>query len=62
MENLVLGPNDRLITADIKDSFVVGEHQYLAKMAPSILTAKDRHLVDGVILFFAPKPGRSKAQ
>ena len=48
---LVLGPSDRLITADVKDFFVVGEHQYLAKMAASILNAKDRHLVDGVILF-----------
>ena len=35
MENLVLGPNGRLITADIKDSFVVGEHQYLTKIAAS---------------------------
>ena len=26
-EKLVLGPNGRLITADVKDFFVVGEHQ-----------------------------------
>ena len=33
-----------------KTSFVVGEHQYLAKMAASILNAKDRNLEE---TFFA---------
>ena len=28
IEKLVLGPDDRLITADVKASFMVGEHQY----------------------------------
>ena len=37
LEKLVVGPNDRVITADVEDFFVVDEHQYLAKMAVSIL-------------------------
>ena len=51
IEKLMLGPNDRLITADVKDFFVVGEHQYLSKMAASILNVKDRNLVGRIILF-----------
>ena len=31
IEKLVLGRGDRSITADVKDFFVVGEHQYFAR-------------------------------
>ena len=51
IEKLVLGRGDRSITADVKDFFVVGEHQYFAKKAASILNAKDRNFVEGIILF-----------
>ena len=47
----MVGPNDRVIRADVKDFFVVDEHQYLAKMAVSILNAMDRHLVERNSLF-----------
>ena len=47
----MVGPNDRVITADVEDFFVVDEHQYLAKMAVSILNAMDRHLVERNSLF-----------
>ena len=47
----MVGPNDRVITADVEDSFVVDEHQYLSKMAVSILNAKDRHVVERNSLF-----------
>ena len=42
---------DRLITADVKDFFEVGDHRYLARMAASILKPKDRNLKERVILF-----------
>ena len=51
LEKLVVGPNDSMITADVEDFFVVDEHQYLAKMAVSILNAKDRHVVERNSLF-----------
>ena len=51
LEKLVVGPNDRVTRADVKDFFVVDEHQYPAKMAVSILNAMDRHLVERNSLF-----------
>ena len=51
IEELELDQEDRLITADVKDFFVVGDHWYLAKMAASILEPKDRNLMERVILF-----------
>ena len=51
IDKLVLGPNDILVTADFKDFSVVGQHQYLAKMAASIWSAKDLHLADQIVLF-----------
>ena len=51
IEELELDQEDRLITADVKDFFVVGDHWYLAKMAASILEPKDRNLIERVILF-----------
>ena len=56
IEKLMLRPNDTLITADVKDFFVVGEHQYLAKMAASILNVKDQKSRRGNHLVFAPDP------
>ena len=50
IEKLVLGPNDRLTTADVKDNFVVVKQKYLAEMAASILNAKDRKFVARIIL------------
>ena len=46
-----LDQEDRLITADVKDFFVVGDHWYLARMAASILEPKERNLIERVILF-----------
>ena len=40
-EELELDQDDRLITADVKDFFVVGDHWYLARMAASILEPMD---------------------
>ena len=51
IEELELDQEDRLITADVKDVFVVGDHWYLARMAASILEPKDKHLIERVILF-----------
>ena len=51
IEELELDQEDRLITADVKDFFVVGDRWYLARMAASILEPKDRHWTVGVILF-----------
>ena len=51
IEELELDQEDRLITADVKDFFVVGDHWYLAKMAASTLEPKDRNLIERVILF-----------
>ena len=46
-----LDQDDRLIIADVNDVFVIGDHWYLAKTAASILEAKDRILIQNVILF-----------
>ena len=51
IEKLELGQEDRLITADVKDFFVVGDHWYLVRMAALILEPKDRNLIERVILF-----------
>ena len=56
IEELELDQEDRLITADVKDFFVVGDTWYLARRAASILEPQDRNLTERVILFFAPKP------
>ena len=48
IEELELDQEDRLITADVKDFFVVGDHWYLARMAASISTG---NLIEKVILF-----------
>ena len=50
IEELELGQEDRLISADVRDFFVVGDHWYLARMAASILEPKDRNLIERVIL------------
>ena len=50
-EELELDQDDRLITADVKDFFVVGDHWYLGRMAASILEPRDRHLTEKAILF-----------
>ena len=50
-EELELDQDDRLITADVKDFFVVGDHWYLARMAASILEPRDWHLTEKAILF-----------
>ena len=51
IEELELDQEDRLITADVKDFFVVGDHRYLARMAASILEPNDRNLIERLILF-----------
>ena len=52
IEELELDQEDRLITADVKDFFVVGDRWYLARrMAASILEPEDRNLTERVILF-----------
>ena len=51
IEELELDQEDRLITADVKDFFVVGDTWYLARRAASILEPKDRNLMKRVILF-----------
>ena len=45
-EELQLDQDDRLITADVNDFFVVGNHWYLARMAASILEPMDRSLIE----------------
>ena len=50
---------DRLITADVKDFFVVSNHWYLARMAATILEPKDRNLIESHSVF-APKPVRGQ--
>ena len=50
IEDLELDQDDRLITADVKDFVVVGDHWYLARMAASILEPKDRNLTEKIIL------------
>ena len=48
---------DRLITADVKDFFVVRDHWHLARMVASILEPEDRNLIERVShSVFAPKP------
>ena len=47
----MVGPNYRVTRADVKNFFVVDKHQYPAKMAVSILNAKDRHVVERNSLF-----------
>ena len=44
IEALELDQDDRLITADVKDFLVVGDHWYLARMTASILEPKGRNL------------------
>ena len=51
IEELELDLDDRLITVDVKDFFVVGDHWNLARMAASILEPKDRNVTEKVILF-----------
>ena len=51
IEELELDQEDRLITADVNDFFVVGDTWYLARRAASILEPKDRNLMKRVILF-----------
>ena len=53
VEELELDQNDRLITADVKDFIVGGDHWYLVRMAASILEHKDRNLIEKVILFYS---------
>ena len=48
IEKEVLGPNDSLFTAGVKDFVVLGKHRDFAKMAASILDGK---FADKVILF-----------
>ena len=57
-EELELDQDDRLITVDVTDFFVVGDHWYLARKAASILEPKDRNLIEKVFLFFSQKPTR----
>ena len=61
IEGLELDQEDRLITADVKDCFLVGDHWYLARMAASILELKDSKEFDreshSVV---APKPVRDQ--
>ena len=56
IEELELDQADRLITADVKDFSVVGDHWYLTRMAASILDPKDRNLIERVILFLLRNP------
>ena len=51
IEELELDQDDRPITADVKDFFVVGDHWDLARVATSILESKDRNLIEKVIQF-----------
>ena len=51
MEDLELDQDDRLITADVKDFFVGGDHWDLARVATSILEPTDKNLIEKVILF-----------
>ena len=51
IEELELDQEDKLITADVKDFCIVGDHWYLARMAASILEPMDRNLTERVILF-----------
>ena len=51
IEELELDKEDRLITADVKDFFVVRNHWHLTRMAASILEPEDRNLIERVILF-----------
>ena len=53
MEDLELDQDDRLITADVKDFFVVGDHWDLARVATSILKPTDKNLIEKVILFYS---------
>ena len=46
IEELEFDQEDRLITADVKDFFVVADHWYLARMAASILEPKDSNLIE----------------
>ena len=43
IEELELDHDDRLITADVMDFFVVGDRWYLARIAASVLAPKDRN-------------------
>ena len=51
IEHFELDQDDRLITADFKDFFVVVDLWYLARMAAAILESKDRNLIERVLLF-----------
>ena len=53
MEDLELDQDDRPITADVKDLFVVGDHWDLARVAASILEPTDKNLIEKVILFYS---------
>ena len=55
-EELELDQDDRLITADFKDFFVVVDNWYLARMAAAILDPKGRNLVQKVILIKLRNP------
>ena len=61
IEHLELDQDDGLITADVKDFFVVGEHWYLARMAASIVEPMDRSLIEREgHSVFTPKPIRDQ--
>ena len=47
-EELEFDQEDRLITADVKDFFVVRDLWHLARMAASILELEDRNLIERV--------------
>ena len=51
-EELQLDQDDRLITADVRDFLVVGDHWYLARMTASILEPMDRNLIERGSLCF----------
>ena len=55
-EELQLDQDDRLITADVNDFFVVGNHCNLARMTASILEPMDRNLIEKVILIILRNP------
>ena len=61
IEELELDQDDRLITADVEDFFVVGDHWYLARMAASILEHEGQEFERvKSFWFFAPKPVRDE--
>ena len=56
VEELELDQDDRLITADVKDFIVGGDHWYLARMAASILEHEGQEFDRESRSVFNPKP------